>query len=210
MAKQDTFIVSRLELRQILIALGVSEKNITSLLAAMDKAHRHTNIIIFANLLEKMGVDRDKMANLFRRMGMDDVSINNAFRMVDENKISAETGGSSKPLWISGETMKKSVCIMCAKEKDGLEIREDRVISGKMAEKECFQVGAEELQACGVQGRLPELQEEKGRLRKEADDIRRAGHTLHGDAARVLGRKVPWRDILRLCDDSFPVHDRAA
>lgn len=92
MAKQDTFVVSRLELRQILIALGVSERNIGSLLSAMDKAHRHTNVILFANLLEKMGVDREKMGNLFRRMGMDDVTISKAFRMVDENKISAETG----------------------------------------------------------------------------------------------------------------------
>lgn len=92
MAKQDTFIISRLELRQVLITLGVSERDITNLLASLDKAHRHTNIIIFANLLEKLGIDRDKMANVFRRMGMDDVTINNAFRMVDENKISAETG----------------------------------------------------------------------------------------------------------------------
>ncbi|MGD0729493.1 MAG: hypothetical protein ABR981_05445 [Candidatus Micrarchaeaceae archaeon] len=92
MAKQDTYIVSRLELRQILIALGINQKNIAALLSAIDKTHRHTNIIIFANLLEKMGVDRDKMGNIFRRMGMDDVTISNAFRMVDENKISAETG----------------------------------------------------------------------------------------------------------------------
>ncbi len=92
MAKQDTFVVTRLELRQILIALGISEKSISSLLSDMDRSHRHTNVIIFANLLEKMGVDREKMSNIFRRMGMDDVTINNAFRMVDESKISAETG----------------------------------------------------------------------------------------------------------------------
>jgi uncharacterized protein Smg (DUF494 family) len=92
LAKQDTFIIRRIELRQVLIALGVSERDISNLLAALDKAHRHTNIIVFANLLEKMGVDRERMANVFRRMGMDDVTINNAFRMVDESKISAETG----------------------------------------------------------------------------------------------------------------------
>lgn len=92
MARQDTFIISRIELRQVLIALGVREKDIGSLLSAMDKTHRHTNIIVFANLLEKLGIDRDKMSNVFRRMGMDDVTISNAFRMVDESKISAETG----------------------------------------------------------------------------------------------------------------------
>jgi uncharacterized protein Smg (DUF494 family) len=91
-AKQDTFIISRAELRQVLISLGVTEKDINNLISTMDKAHRHTNIIIFASFLEKMGVDRDKMSNILRRMGMDDVTINNAFRMVDESKISAETG----------------------------------------------------------------------------------------------------------------------
>lgn len=90
--KQDTFVITRMELRQILIVLGLSQKNVSSLLAALDKAHRHTNIIVFANLLEKTGIDRDKTANIFRRLGMDDVTISNAFRMVDENKIIAETG----------------------------------------------------------------------------------------------------------------------
>ena len=92
MAKQDSFVVTRMELRQILVVLGVSQKNISALLAALDKTHRHTNIIVFANLLEKMGIDRDKTSNIFRRLGMDDVTIGNAFRMVDENKIVAETG----------------------------------------------------------------------------------------------------------------------
>lgn len=92
MTRQDTFTISRLELRQILIALGMSEKSIETLISSMDKMHRHTNIIVFASMLEKMGVSREKMSNIFRRMGMDDVTIAHAFTMVDENKISAETG----------------------------------------------------------------------------------------------------------------------
>ncbi len=76
----------------MLIAMGVTEKSISTLISALEKTHRHTNIIVFANLLEKMGVDRTKMANIFRRVGMEDVTINNAFRMIDESKISAETG----------------------------------------------------------------------------------------------------------------------
>jgi uncharacterized protein Smg (DUF494 family) len=91
MAK-DTFLVSRAELHQILISFGVAEKSISNFINALEKTHRHTNIIVFENLLEKMGIDREKMANVFRRMGMDDITINNAFRMVDENKILAETG----------------------------------------------------------------------------------------------------------------------
>jgi len=89
---QDTFIVSRIELRQMMILLGVGERDISSLLSYLDKAHRHTNIIIFVNYLERLGVNRESIANIFRRMGVDDVTISNAFRMVDESRISAETG----------------------------------------------------------------------------------------------------------------------
>jgi hypothetical protein len=92
MAKQDTFVISRSQLKHILTALGVGEKDIGMLLAALDKTHRHTNIIVFASLLEKLGITRDKMSNVFRRMGMDDVTISNIFRMTDESKINAETG----------------------------------------------------------------------------------------------------------------------
>lgn len=92
MVKQDTFTVTRTELRQMLAALGITEKGINDLLVALEKAHRHTNVIVFANLLEKLGIDRTRMANIFRRMGMEDITINNAFRMVDESRISAETG----------------------------------------------------------------------------------------------------------------------
>jgi uncharacterized protein Smg (DUF494 family) len=92
LAKQDTFIVTKTELRQMLIALGITEKSIGNLIASLEKTHRHTNIIVFANLLEKLGIDRARMANLFRRIGMEDITISNAFRMIDESKISAETG----------------------------------------------------------------------------------------------------------------------
>ncbi|MGD0510721.1 MAG: hypothetical protein ABSA33_02675 [Candidatus Micrarchaeaceae archaeon] len=92
LAHEGTFVITRTELRHVLIALGVKEREINGLVGSLDKTHRHTNIIVFANLLEKLGIDRDKMSNVFRRMGMDDVTIINIFRMVDENKISAETG----------------------------------------------------------------------------------------------------------------------
>jgi len=92
MARQETFIITRVELRQVLIALGINEKSIGTVMSALDKSHRHTNIIVFTNMLEKLGIDRTKMSNIFRRMGMDDVTISNTFRMVDESKIKAETG----------------------------------------------------------------------------------------------------------------------
>jgi hypothetical protein len=92
MPKSNTFTIPRQDLRRILVIYGVSEKTIQGMFAAMEKAHRHMNVISFAALLEKAGVDRDRSANIFRRLGMDDITIRNVFGMVDEQKISAETG----------------------------------------------------------------------------------------------------------------------
>lgn len=89
---EGTFTITRTELRHVLVVLEVNEKDVNNFLGSLDKTHRHTNVIVFANLLEKLGVKRDRMSDVFRRMGMDDVTIINIFRMVDENKISAETG----------------------------------------------------------------------------------------------------------------------
>lgn len=92
MAKSSTFTINRAELRRVLVAFGMSDKNIASIFSTMDKAHKHINVIAFASMLEKTGLDRDRMANVFRRLGMDDITISNVFSMVDEEKISAETG----------------------------------------------------------------------------------------------------------------------
>lgn len=90
--RSNTFTITRGELRHVLVAFGVNDKNIQSIFAAMDKSHKHINAIAFASLLEKTGMGRDVMGNVFRRIGMDDIMINNVFNMVDEQKISAETG----------------------------------------------------------------------------------------------------------------------
>ncbi|EQD39104.1 hypothetical protein B2A_11242 [mine drainage metagenome] len=92
MADKDTLTVGRIELRRILVAFGVNEKNITALLASMEKSHRHINVITFASMLEKSGLARDKIKNVFRRIGMDDIAISQSMEMIDEQKSSAETG----------------------------------------------------------------------------------------------------------------------
>lgn len=92
MAKLETFIISRQELRRVLIAFGMSEKSIESILSSMEKAHRHINAIAFASLLEKAGFDRGHTINLFRRLGIDDISIRSILDQADEQKILAETG----------------------------------------------------------------------------------------------------------------------
>ena len=92
MATTETFTINRVELRRVLTGVGVSEKGMQALFAAMEKAHRHINIIAFVGMLEKAGLDRDESSNVFRRLNMDDVTIKKAFDMVDEERINSETG----------------------------------------------------------------------------------------------------------------------
>lgn len=90
--KSNTFTITRNELRHILVAFGVSDKSAQSIFSAIDKSHKHINVITLASLLEKTGMPRNVMGNVFRRIGLDDIMINTVFNMVDEEKISAETG----------------------------------------------------------------------------------------------------------------------
>lgn len=89
---EDTFTITRIELRRILVAFQVSEKDIATIVAAMEKTHKHVNVISFAASLEKAGLSKDKIENIFRRIGMNDVSIHDTMNMIDEQRISAETG----------------------------------------------------------------------------------------------------------------------
>ncbi len=92
MPNPNTFTVSRLELRKILIAYGLTEKSIAALFSSMEKEHRHINVIQFTTLLEKTGLSRERIANVFRRLNMDDILISEILNMTDESKIAAETG----------------------------------------------------------------------------------------------------------------------
>jgi hypothetical protein len=92
MANPGTFTISRIELRRVLTAYGVTEKEMAPLFSSMEKAHRHINIIQFTSLLQKAGLNREKIINVFRRLNMNDILINEILSMVDESKISAETG----------------------------------------------------------------------------------------------------------------------
>jgi SOS response regulatory protein OraA/RecX len=88
----ETFTISRQELRRILVAFNVSEKNIEQLFSSMEKAHRHINAIVFSSLLEKASLDKDKIGNVLRRLGLDDIAIRKVLEASDEQKIVAETG----------------------------------------------------------------------------------------------------------------------
>ncbi|MEM3841304.1 MAG: hypothetical protein QXN59_01245 [Candidatus Micrarchaeaceae archaeon] len=92
MASSDTFTLGRQELRRILIAFGVSEKNITAIIASMEKSHRHVNLLSFISMLEKAGLDRDNVSNILRRIGLSDLTINQALNAIDEQRINSEVG----------------------------------------------------------------------------------------------------------------------
>ena len=92
MANKTTFIVSRVELRHMLLAFRVSEKNIQSALSLMEKSHRHVNIISFISMLGGYGLGKEQITQLLRRMGLDDIKIGEAIEMADEHKILSEAG----------------------------------------------------------------------------------------------------------------------
>ncbi len=92
MAKTETFIISRQEIRRVLIAYNIPDKNMEQLLSAVEKAHRHINAIALSGLLEKAGLNRDQIINMFRRIGMDDVTIRDILDSADEQRVLSESG----------------------------------------------------------------------------------------------------------------------
>lgn len=92
MVEGKTFTLLRVELRRILVASGLPEKEISGILSQLEKSHRHMSIIAFAALLEKAGLNNEHISNIFRRFGMDDITIHEVIDMIDSYKINAETG----------------------------------------------------------------------------------------------------------------------
>jgi len=92
MPKSETFIITRQELRKLLITFQVREKNVEGLLNDMEKAHRHIDVIKFSDMLIKAGLSRGILGNVLRRIGIDDLKIRNVLNNLDETKIMRETG----------------------------------------------------------------------------------------------------------------------
>ncbi len=92
MAGSSTFTISRIELRRVLAAYGMTERKMDEMLSSMEKSHRHVNIVQFIGLMERAGLNRDRIINVFRRMNMDDILIEEVLDMADKSRISAETG----------------------------------------------------------------------------------------------------------------------
>lgn len=92
MPNPSTLTISRIELKKILAAYGVTERSIDEMFGSMERMHRHINVIQFIELLEKAGLDRNRIVNVFRRMSMNDVLIGEVLSMADESRINTETG----------------------------------------------------------------------------------------------------------------------
>ena len=88
----ETFTINRLELRKMLISMGVGEKNLAELESTLKKLHRHVNAVAFVGLLQKYGLKQADVANIMRRIGIDDLSITNVLNSLDEQKMSETYG----------------------------------------------------------------------------------------------------------------------
>ncbi len=82
-----TFAINKIELKRILSSFKVSDKNIDSILAQLDRMHRHVNVIMFTGMLQNVGLKHNEIINMLRRAGIDDVTISNIFDVLEEEKI---------------------------------------------------------------------------------------------------------------------------
>ncbi|MGC8479254.1 MAG: hypothetical protein ACP5M9_01110 [Candidatus Micrarchaeia archaeon] len=89
---QNTFVVSKIDLKKMLSPLGVSPGSIESILNILDKSHKHVDAIAFVGMLQKLGLSSDNIENILRRIGIDDTRIIEIFNSLDEEKIEAMYG----------------------------------------------------------------------------------------------------------------------
>jgi hypothetical protein len=82
-----TFAINKIELERILTSFKVSDKNIESILAQLDRMHKHVNVIMFTGMLQNVGLKHNDIINMLRRAGIDDVTISNIFDVLEEEKI---------------------------------------------------------------------------------------------------------------------------
>jgi hypothetical protein len=87
-----SFTVTRIELKRMLTVLGVSERGIDDLIVELNRMHKHANVVVFANMIQKLGLNNEGVTNVLRRIGIDDVVISNIFNVIDEEKIKSTYG----------------------------------------------------------------------------------------------------------------------
>jgi hypothetical protein len=87
-----SFTVNRIELKRMLTVLGISERSIDEFIVELNRMHKHANVVVFVNMIQKLGLKNDGVTNVLRRIGIDDVVISNIFNVMDEEKIKSTYG----------------------------------------------------------------------------------------------------------------------
>ncbi len=83
----ETFAINKIEFKRILSSFKVSDKNIDSILAQLDRMHKHVNVIMFTGMLQNAGLSHNDIINVLRRAGIDDVTISNIFDVLEEERV---------------------------------------------------------------------------------------------------------------------------
>ncbi len=93
---QNSFVVSKIDLKKMITSLGVGEGPADAMLARLDKMHKHVDAAAFVGLLEKLGVSGKDITNILRRIGVDDARITQVFNLLDEERIEETYGKVSR------------------------------------------------------------------------------------------------------------------
>jgi len=93
---QNTFVVSKIDLKKMITSLGVTEGSTEAMLAKLDKMRRHVDAVAFVGMLEKLGIRNNDITNILRRIGMGDTKITEVFNILDEEKIEETYGVVSR------------------------------------------------------------------------------------------------------------------
>lgn len=87
-----SFMVTSVALKKMLTSLGVSTAAAESTVNALNKMHRHVNVVFFVDMLEKLGIKKYDINNILRRIGIDDATIAEVFNVLDEERIQSTFG----------------------------------------------------------------------------------------------------------------------
>ena len=88
----QTFTINKIELKKLLSSFSISSKNIDEIIAMIDRAYKHINVIAFAESLQRLGLKQEDITNILRRAGIDDVTISNIFDTIESERIRGSFG----------------------------------------------------------------------------------------------------------------------
>lgn len=87
-----SFIVSGIALKKMLTSLGLTDASAQGIINNLNKMHRHINVVLFVDMLQKLGLKQYDVTNILRRVGIDDATIAEVFNVLDEERIQSTFG----------------------------------------------------------------------------------------------------------------------